>query len=63
MTSGPHFFIRVLQSAIHHVWTVLFFLSGLAVASLANHFWADLAACGLRVKALLLDGMHFLSAL
>ena len=42
MASTPRLSIRILQAIIHRVWTVLFFLSVIALLSLANHWWDDI---------------------
>ncbi len=45
MASNSSLFMRILQSIIHRVWTILFFLSILSVLALANHWW-DIFASG-----------------
>ena len=42
MASTPRLSIRILQAIIHRVWTVLFFLSVIALLSLTNHWWDDI---------------------
>lgn len=39
MASRSSLFTRMLQSVIHRIWTVLFFLTTFCLATLANHWW------------------------
>jgi len=60
MASKPSLFMRILQAIIHRVWTVLFFLSVLAVLALGNHWWENIAVGYHVLEGWILAGMDLI---
>lgn len=58
MAYTPSLFIRILQTVIHRVWTVLFFLSVFSVATLINHWWDAIVSAGQSLQGLAMSALE-----
>ncbi|NLW81235.1 MAG: hypothetical protein GXY42_06135 [Desulfovibrionales bacterium] len=63
MTPKPRLLLRILETIIHWVWSVLFFLTVLSLLFLANHYWDIILAMVQTVHSLVLKGAELLRAL
>jgi len=60
MASTPSLFARILQTIIHKIWAVLFFLTVFSLATLANHWWDAILGGYHALEGLILAGLDLI---